>query len=136
MTNNVLKNLRGWQDKAKIVQQLQNLMAEYAMRKSKFIKYIPTEKELRDAMIFYRFILESSEEGDPNAIKLREILDSISDIIEEQIKFTGFMDEILKKYPIGEVPHNILMNVAEKWDVLEYVVEDIVSALGIKLKKS
>ena len=57
-----------WQDNAKIIQQLQNIMAEYEMRKSKLIKYIPTEKELRDAMKFYIFMSELSEEGDPNAI--------------------------------------------------------------------
>jgi hypothetical protein len=135
MTNNIPKNLRGWQNKAKIAQQLQNLMAEYKMRKSKLIKYIPTEKELREAMRFYSYILELSEE-DPNAIKLKEILNSVSDIPEEQIKFTGFMEESLKHYPTGEIPHEFLMNNAEKWDVLEYVVEDIVRALGIKLKKS
>lgn len=135
MTNNVPNNLMEWQNKAKIAQQLQNLMAEYEMRKSKFIKYVPTEKELRDAMRFYSFILELYEEGDPNAIKLKEILDSISDIPEEQIKFTGFMEESLRSYPTGETPHEFLMNTAEKWGVLEYVVEDIVSALGIKLKK-
>ena len=135
MTNNTPNNLRGWQNKAKIAQQLQNLMAEYKMRKSKFIKYAPTEKELREAMRFYRFLLELSEEGDPNAIKLKEILDSVSDIPEEQIKFTGFMEESLKKYPTGEIPHESMMNMAEKWNVLEYVVEDIVRALGIKLKR-
>ena len=135
MTNNTPNNLRGWQNKTKIAQQLQNLMAEYKMRKSKFIKYAPTEKELREAMRFYRFLLELSEEGDPNAIKLKEILDSVSDIPEEQIKFTGFMEESLKKYPTGEIPHESMMNMAEKWNVLEYVVEDIVRALGIKLKR-
>lgn len=101
MANNVPNNLMGWQNKAKIAQQLQNLMAEYEMRKSKFIKYTPTEKELREAMRFYSFMLELSEEGDPNAIKLKEILDSVSDIPEEQIKFTGFMEESLKSYPTG-----------------------------------
>ena len=136
MTNNTSKDLRGWQDKVKIAKQLQNLTAEYNFRKSKLIKYIPTEKELRDAMRFYSFILELSEEKDPNAIKLSEILNSVSDIPEEQIKFTGFMEEILKKYPTGEIPHEFLMDTAEKWDVLEYVVEDITRALGIKLKKS
>ena len=136
MTNNTPKDLRGWQDKAKIAKQLQNLTAEYNFRKSKLIKYIPTEKELRDAMRFYSFILELSEEKDPNAIKLSEILNSVSDIPEEQIKFTGFMEEALKKYPTGEIPHEFLMDTAEKWDVLEYVVEDITRALGIKLKKT
>lgn len=135
MTNNTPNNLRGWQNKAKIAQQLQNLIAEYNLRKSKFIKYVPTEKELREAMRFYRFMLELSEEGDPNAMKLKEILDSVSDIPEEQIKFTGFMEESLKNYPTGEIPHEFLMNTAEKWGVLEYVVEDIIRALGIKLKK-
>lgn len=135
MTNNTPNNLRGWQNKAKISQQLQNLIAEYNLRKSKFIKYVPTEKELREAMRFYVFMLELSEEGDPNAMKLKEILDSVSDIPEEQIKFTGFMEESLKNYPTGEIPHEFLMNTAEKWGVLEYVVEDIIRALGIKLKK-
>lgn len=134
MTNDSPKNLRRWQDKAKIAQQFQSIMAEYAMRKSKFIKYIPTEKELREAMRLYRFLLELSEEGDPNAIKLREILDSMSDVPEEQIKFTGFMEESLRNYPTGEIPQEFLMNTAEKWDVLEYVVDDIVRALNIKLK--
>lgn len=136
MTNNTSKDLRGWQDKVKIAKQLQNLMAEYNLRKSKLIKYTPTEKELRDAMRFYRFILELSEEKDPNATKLLEILNSVSDIHEEQIKFTGFMEESLKKFPTGEIPHQFLMDTAEKWDVLDYVVEDIIIALGIKLKKS
>ena len=135
MSNNISDNLRGWQEKAKIAKQLQNLMAEYNLRKSKFIKYIPTEKELRDAMRFYRFILELYEEKDPNAVKLLEILNSVSNIPEEQIKFTGFMEESLKNYPTGEIPHEFLMDTAEKWDVLEYVVEDITRALGIKLKK-
>lgn len=135
MSNNIPNNLMGWQNKAKITQQLQNIMAEYEMRKSKFIKYVPIEKELREAMRFYRFMLESSEEGDPNAIKLKEILDYISNIPEEQIKFTGFMNEILTKHPTGEVPHELLMDTAEKWDVLEYVVEDIIGIIGIKLKK-
>ena len=135
MTNNTSKDLRGWQEKAKIANQLQNLMAEYTLRKSKFIKYVPMEKELKDAMRFYRFILELSDEKDPNALKLLEILNSVSDIPEEQIKFTGFMEESLKKYPTGEIPHEFLMDTAEKWDVLEYVVEDITRALGIKLKK-
>ena len=134
MTNNTPNNLRGWQNKAKIAQQLQNLMTEYKMRKSKLIKYIPTEKELREAMKFYRSMLELSEEGDPNAIKLKEILDSVSDIPEEQIKFTGFMEESLKNYPTGEIPHEFLMDTAEKWNVLDYVVEDITRALGIKLR--
>ena len=135
MTNNVPNNLREWQSKAKIAQQLQNLMAEYEMRKSKFIKYTPTEKELREAMRFYSFILELFEEGDLNAIKLKEILDSVSDIPEEQIKFTGFMEESLKSYPTGEIPHEFMMNTAEKWGVLEYVVEDIIRVLGIKHKR-
>ena len=135
MTNNTSKDLRGWQEKAKIANQLQNLMAEYTLRKSKFIKYVPMEKELKDAMRFYRFILELSDEKDHNALKLLEILNSVSDIPEEQIKFTGFMEESLKKYPTGEIPHEFLMDTAEKWDVLEYVVEDITRALGIKLKK-
>lgn len=135
MTNNTPNNIRGWQNKTKIAQQLQNLIAEYNLRKSKFIKYVPTEKELREAMRFYVFMLELSEEGDPNAIKLKQILDSVSDIPEEQIKFTGFMEESLKNYPTGEIPHEFLMNTAEKWGVLEYVVEDIIRALGIKLKK-
>jgi hypothetical protein len=111
-------------------------MAEYKMRKSKLIKYIPTEKELREAMRFYSYILELSEEEDPNAIKLKEILNSVSDVPEEQIKFTGFMEESLKNYPTGEIPHEFLMNTAEKWDVLEYVVEDIIRVIGIKLNKS
>jgi hypothetical protein len=136
MTNNTPSNLKGWQNKAKIAQQLQNLMSEYKMRKSKLIKYIPTEKELRDAMRFYSYILELSEEEDPNAIKLKEILNSVSDVPEEQIKFTGFMEESLKNYPTGEIPHEFLMNTAEKWDVLEYVVEDIIRVIGIKLNKS
>lgn len=135
MSNNVPDNLRGWQEKTRIAQQLQNLMAEYVMRKSKLIKFIPTEKELREAMRFYRLILDASEEGDPNGIKIKEILHSVSSIPEEQIKFTGFMNEILLKYPTGEIPHNILMDTAEKWDVLGYVIEDIVRVLGIKLKK-
>lgn len=135
MPDNIPNNLREWQERAKIAQQLQSLIAEYNLRKSKFIKYVPTEKELKEAMRFYRLILELSEEGDHNAIKLKEILDSISTIPEEQIKFTGFMDEILKKYPTGEVPHNILMDAAEKWDVLEYIVKDIMRVLGIKFKK-
>ena len=135
MTDKTPNGLRRWQSKAKIAQLFQNLMAEYTIRKSKFIKYIPTEKELREAMRFYRYMLELSEEGDPNAIKLKQILDSVSDIPEEQIKFTGFMEESLKSYPTGEIPHEFLMNMAEKWDVLEYVMEDIVAALGIKFKK-
>ena len=139
MTNNtwdnIPNNLRERQDKARIAQQLQNLITEYNFRKSKFIKYVPTEKELKEAMRFYRFILELSEEGDPNAIKLLEILKSVSEVPEEQIKFTGFMEESLKNYPTGEIPRPFLMNTAEKWDVLEYVIEDIVRVLGIKLKK-
>ncbi len=126
---------RDWQDKTRIAQQLSNLIAEYNLRKSKLIKYTPTEKELREAMRFYGVMLELSEEGDPNAVKLKQILDSVSDIPEEQIKFTGFMEESLKNYPTGEIPHEFLMNAAEKWDVLEYVVEDIIRVLGIKLKK-
>lgn len=129
-------NIMGWQNKAKVAQQFQNLMAEYNMRKSKLIKYTPTEKELREAMRLYSFMLELSEGGDPNAIMLKGIMDSISNIPEEQIKFTGFMNEILAKHPTGEVPHELLMDTAEKWDVLEYIVEDIVRALGITLKKS
>lgn len=129
-------NLRGWQDKAKIAKQLQNIMAEYNLRKSKFIKYTPTDKELRDAMRLYRFILELYEEGDPNALKLLEILESVSDIPEEHIKFIGFTEESLKRYPTGEIPHEFLMDTAEKWGVLGYVVEDIIRALGIKLKIS
>lgn len=131
----MLDNLRGWQEKAKIVQQLTKLMAEYEMRKSKFIKYVPTEKELKEAMRFYRNILELSEEKDTNALKLKEIINSVSTIPEEQIKFVGFMDEILKTYPTGEVPHEFLMDKAEKWNVLEYIVEDITRVLGIKLKR-
>lgn len=130
-----MSDLRDWQEKAKIVQQLTNLKAEYEMRKSKFIKYVPTEKELKEAMRFYRNILELSEEKDPNASKLKEILNSVSTIPEEQIKFVGFMDETLKTYPTGEMPHEFLMDKAEKWNVLEYVVEDITRILGIKLKK-
>lgn len=126
---------REWQEKAKISEQLSRLMTEYAMRKSKLIKYVPTEKELREAVRMYRFILESVDEKDPNALKLKEILDSISDIPEEQIKFVGFMNELFPKYPTGEVPHQVVMDTAEKWDVLEYIVEDIIRVLGIKLKK-
>ncbi len=126
---------RDWQEKTRIAKQLSNLIAEYNLRKSKLIKYIHTEKELREAMRFYITMLELSEEGDPNAIKLKEILDSVSDIPEEQIKLTGFMEESLRNYPTGEIPHEFLMNTAEKWDVLEYVIEDIVRVLGIKLKK-
>lgn len=126
---------REWQEKAKIVRQLSNLIAEYEMRKSKLIKYVPTEKELREAMRLYRYTLELAEEGEPNAVKLLEIMNSVSKVPEEQIKFTGFMDEILKKYPAGEVPHDSLMDVAEKWGVLDYIVEDIVGILGIKFRK-
>jgi len=126
---------REWQEKAKISEQLSRLMTEYAMRKSKLIKYVPTEKELREAMRMYRFILESVDEKDPNALKLKEILDSVSDIPEEQIKFVGFMNELFPKYPTGEVSHQVLMDTAEKWDVLEYIVEDIIRVLDIKLKK-
>lgn len=126
---------RDWQEKTRIAKQLSNLITEYNLRKSKLIKYIHTEKELREAMRFYITMLELSEEGDPNAIKLKEILDSVSDIPEEQIKLTGFMEESLRNYPAGEIPHEFLMNTAEKWDVLEYVIEDIVRVLGIKLKK-
>ncbi len=130
-----MSDLRDWQEKAKIVQQLTKLKAEYEMRKSKFIKYVPTEKELKEAMRFYRNILELSEEKDTNALKLKEIINSVSTIPEEQIKFVGFMDEILKTYPTGEVPHEFLMDKAEKWNVLEYIVEDITRVLGIKLKR-
>ena len=126
---------RDWQEKTRIAKQLSNLITEYNLRKSKLIKYKPTEKELREAMRFYGVMLELSEEGDPNAIKLKEILDSVSDIPEEQIKLTGFMEESLRNYPTGEIPHEFLMNTAEKWDVLEYIIEDIVRVLGIKLKK-
>lgn len=135
MSNNTPSNMKWRQDNTKITQQFLDLMAEYKMRKSKLIKYVPTEKELRDAMKFYSFMLGLSEEGDPNAIKLIEILDYISNIPEEQIKFTGFMNEILAKHPTGEVPHELLMDTAEKWDVLEYVIEDIMGVIGIKLKK-
>lgn len=124
---------REWQEKAKIAQQLSRLMAEYRMRKSKLIKYVPTEKELKEAMRFYMFIQDLVKEKDPNAIKLKEIIDSVSIVPEEQIKFTGFMDEILKKYPTGKVPHQVIMDVAEKWDVLDYIVEDIINMLGIKM---
>lgn len=127
---------RDWQKKAKsLSDQLRSLMAEYEMRKTKLIRYAPTEKELREAMNMYRFILESVDEEDPNALKLKEILDSVSDIPEEHIKFVGFMNELLPKYPTGEIPHQVLMDTAEKWDVMEYIVEDIIRVLGIKSRK-
>lgn len=133
--SNDLKDVRGWQKKLKIAQQLQNIMAEYEMRKSKLIKYVPTERELKEAMRFYRFTLELYEKGEPNAVKLKEILDSISNIPEEQIKFIGFLEEILRTYPTGEVSGEFMMNIAEKWDVLDYIVEDIIKVIGIKLMK-
>lgn len=135
MINNIPKNLRWWQNKAKIAQQLQNLMADYQMRKSKFIKYTPTEQELRGAMRLYRFILELVDENDTNALKMMEIINSVSTIPETRIKFTGFMEELLKKYPTGVMPDQHLMDTAEKWDVLDYIMEDKLRALGIKLKK-
>ncbi len=134
MFENNKTNLRNLDDKAKIFQQLQNLIKEYNLRKSKFIKFVPTEKELKEAMRFYNTILRADEEKDPSGKKIKEILDSISEIPEEQIKFTGFMNEILSKYPNGEIPHDTLMDAAEKWDVLEYIVEDIKRVLGLKLR--
>lgn len=123
---------RRWQIQARI---LADLMAEYEARKSKPIKYVPTEKELRDAMRFYKLILDLADQKDPNALKLRDILNSVSSIPEEQIKFTGFIDELLKKYPTGQIPTDFLMDIAEKWDVLEYIVTDRLRALGIRLEK-
>lgn len=121
-----------WQE---AFEQLSKLMKEYEQRKSKFIKYVPTEKELREAMRFYMLINDRAKEKDPDGIKLMEILKSISDVPEIQIKFTGFMDEILKQYPNGKIPHQVVMDAAEKWDVLEYVVEDIIRILGIKINQ-
>lgn len=127
-------NSRSWQDRAKIAETLTKIMADYQMRKSKFIKYVPTERELREAMRLYRFILELADEKDPNAEKMLDLLNSVSTIPETQIKFTGFMDEILKKYPTGDVPDQPLMDAAEKWDVLNYIMEDRLSALGISIR--
>ncbi len=124
---------RSWQNRAKIAETLTKLMADYQMRKSKFIKYVPTERELREAMRLYRSILELADEKDSNAEKMLELLNSVSTIPETQIKFTGFMDEILKKYPTGEVPDQPLMDAAEKWNVLDYIMEDRLRALGIRI---
>lgn len=133
MANN---NRPWWQDKREAALMLSRILAEYQMRRSKLIKYTPTEKELKEAMRFYMFIQDLVEEKDPNSIKLKEILDSISTVVEEQIKFAGFMDEILGKHPDGKVPNQVLFDAAEKWDVLGYIVEDIVTAIGIKIGKS
>lgn len=130
----MVPNSRNWQDRAKIAETLTKLMADYQMRKSKFIKYTPTEQELRGAMRLYMFILELVDEDDPNALKMIEIINSVSTVPETQIKFTGFMDEILKKYPTGAVPDQPLMDTAEKWDVLDYIMEDRLSALGISIR--
>lgn len=130
----MVTNSRSWQDRTKITETLTKLMADYQMRKSKFIKFIPTEQELREAMRLYRFILELVDEKDPNAEKMLELLNSVSTVLEAQIKFTGFMDEILKKYPTGEVPDQPLMDAAEKWDVLDYIMEDRLRALGIRVR--
>lgn len=130
----MVTNSRSWQDRAKIAETLTKLMADYQMRKSKFIKYTPTEQELRGAMRLYRFILELVDEDDPNALKMMEIINSVSTIPETQIKFTGFMEELLKKYPTGQVPDQPLMDTAEKWDVLDYIMEDRLRALGIRIR--
>lgn len=127
-------NSRNWQDRAKLADTLTKIMADYQMRKSKFIKYVPTEQELRTAMKLYRFMLELAEANDPNALKMMEIINSVSAVPETQIKFTGFIEEILKKYPTGMVPDQPLMDVAEKWDVLDYIVEDRLRDLGIKIR--
>lgn len=127
-------NSRDWQKRIEITEILKKLMADYQARKSKFIKYVPTEKELREAMRLYKFILELVDEKDPNALKMMEVLNSVSSVPEIQIKFAGFMDELLKKYPTGEVPDQVLMDVAEKWDVLDYIIEDRLRALGIRVR--
>lgn len=127
-------NSRDWQRRTKFVETLTKLMADYQMRKSKLIKYIPAEKELREAMRLYMLILELVDEKDPSAIKMMEVLNSVSSVPETQIKFAGFMDEILKKYPTGEIPDQSLMDAAEKWDVLDYIMEDRLRALGIRIR--
>lgn len=129
----MVNNLRNWQDRAKLADTLTKIMADYQMRKSKFIKYTPTEQELRGAMKLYKFILELVDENDPNALKMSEIINSVSTVPETQIKFVGFMEEILKKYPTGMVPDQPLMDIAEKWDVLDYIMEDRLRDLGIRI---
>lgn len=124
-----------WQERAQIAEQLSMLMLEYQMRKSKLIKYTPTDKELKEAMRFYMHIQDLAKEKDPNGIQLMKLLNSISTVSEEQIKFTGFMDEVLGKYASGKVPGQVIMDLAEKWDVLDYIVEDIITALGIEVGK-
>lgn len=130
-----MNNYKNTGDNEWILKPMTNLLEEYQMRKSKLIKYVPTEKELKDATQLYKFILEIAEERDQNAIKLLEISNSISPVIEEQIKFLGFMNEVLQKYPKGEVPHQYLMDTAEKWDVLAYIVEDLLRIINIKLRR-
>jgi len=97
----MVTNSRSWQSRSKLAEALAQLMTDYQMRKSKFIKYVPTEQELKEAMKLYMFILEEVDENDPGALKMIELINSVSTVPETQIQFVGFMDEILRKYPSG-----------------------------------
>lgn len=128
---------RKWQIKMlDIAKELQYLLDQYDMRKSKCLRYAPTDRELKHAIEMYKFLLEDAEKGIESSIKLLEILNDMTDNTEEKIKVFGFLDESMTKYPDGRIPKDEALDIAEKWDVLNYIVEDIIRVLGIRLYKT
>ena len=116
--------------------ELKTLVDEYTYRDSKFTIDTPSQKELMKAVTSYKLILDDAEIDEEYALAFLNSLASYSHEISDQIKLFGAMFELIEKYPGGIIPKSALINISEKWGVLDYVINDIFKILGQKADKS
>ncbi|VVB92174.1 Uncharacterised protein [uncultured archaeon] len=125
--DNILKTIKNILDEGKwcdFEDETNEILMSYANRKSNFIKYTPTDKEITDAVFLYKKILTDAEHQEKSALLCRELLKSTSENTEVQIKLLGALFEANSKFPDGASKDD-LMNISEKWDVLDYMTEEL-----------
>jgi hypothetical protein len=104
------------------------ILMSYAIKKSNFMKYKPTDKEITNAVLMYKNILTDAEHQEELALECIEILKSKSENTEVQIRLLGAMFEATSKFP-DEISQDALMNISEKWDVLDYMTKEMLDLI-------
>lgn len=110
------------------------LLAECEARKTKQIRLAPTDRELREAVRFYKDMLECRDLGVGCAKCAAKTLEGMSPSIEDQIRVMGTIIEIAPKYPDGNFSWMLLIDKAEKWGILD-IIEASIERASIKETK-
>ena len=123
-TEYILKTIKDILDEGKwsdLEKETDEILENYAIRKSKFITYKPTDEEMKNAILMHKNMLKDAEKHDEYAI-----LKSTSEDPDVQIKLLGALFEASNEFPDG-VSMDDLMNISEKWGVLDYMTKELLN---------